>query len=97
MFFGKSRELSESSSFYNELKFFRKFKEVDNIEERVKQLPVKNSGNNAICLESEYYLWPAKWQRVNRNNDRTKIPETALDVHEVCNQYMFPTNNFSSI
>ncbi|KAE9542310.1 hypothetical protein AGLY_003437 [Aphis glycines] len=44
--------------------------------------------NNAICLEAEYDVWPAKWNRVKMNNGR--IPETALEVLDVCDVDMFP-------
>lgn len=44
--------------------------------------------NNAICLEAEYDVWLAKWNRVKMNNGR--IPETALEVLDVCDVDMFP-------
>ena len=44
--------------------------------------------NNAICLEAEYDVWLAKWNRVKMNNGR--IPEIALEVLDVCDVDMFP-------
>lgn len=44
--------------------------------------------NNAIRLEAEYDVWLAKWNRVKMNNGR--IPETALEVLNVCDVDMFP-------
>ncbi|XP_025192639.1 52 kDa repressor of the inhibitor of the protein kinase-like [Melanaphis sacchari] len=48
----------------------------------------KSEENNAICLEAEYDVWLAKWNRVKMNNG--KIPETALEVLDVCDVDMFP-------
>lgn len=68
--------------------------EVNKIKQRIIKLPEIKSGilgDNAGFLETEYDLWLAKGQRVYKNYGRTKIPETALDVLEVCDKDMFPT------
>ena len=44
--------------------------------------------NNAICLEAEYDVWLEKWNHGKMNNGR--IPETALEVLDVCDVDMFP-------
>lgn len=70
--------------------------EVNKIKERIIKFPEINSGilgSNAVFLEAEYDLWLTKWLRVNKNDGRSKIPKTALEVLEVCDKDMFPTIN----
>lgn len=53
-------------------------KEANKTKQRVIKLLEIYSGaldNNAVYLEAEYDVWLAKWQRMNRNYGRTKIPE----------------------
>lgn len=63
------------------------------IKQRIKKLSeVYRSalGEYAISLDSEFNVWLEKWQRVTRENGKSEIPETALDVLEVCDRDMFP-------
>lgn len=60
--------------------------EIRNAKQRILKLSNNYSGAlgvNSVFREAEYYVWLAKCQYVYKNNFKTKIPETILDLLDV--------------
>lgn len=67
--------------------------EANKTKQRILQLSENYSivlgSSNAGCLETKYDVQLAKQKRVNMNDGRAMIPESALEVLDICDSDMF--------